>query len=232
VGVEQTKQRLILTAERLFAEHGFDGVTLKQITSEAGQRNASALQYHFGSKVDLVEAIVGFRVPGINERRRQMLAELEKTGQTQQLRPVLEAMVYPLAEQLGEVGQPRYYLGFLAQVYSNPRSGIAQMVPGKLDDAARESGRLARAILTADGLPIEVVMQRLSLLPWQIVHALADFQRVALGRKAISTPLFVSSLIDSLGGALTAPVSQATSSELEHNRATQRLAAERSRNES
>ena len=55
---DTTRERLIVAAERLFAEHGFDGVTLKQITAEAGQRNASALQYHFGSRVDLVRAIV------------------------------------------------------------------------------------------------------------------------------------------------------------------------------
>ena len=43
MSTDRTQELLIDAAERLFAEHGFDGVTLKQITAEAGQRNASAL---------------------------------------------------------------------------------------------------------------------------------------------------------------------------------------------
>ena len=231
MGVEETKRRLILTAERLFAEHGFDGVTLKQITAEAGQRNASALQYHFGSKVDLVEAIVNYRIPGINDRREQMLEELERSGRSGDLRAVLEAMVYPLAEQLGTREERRYYLGFLAQVYSNPRSGIAQMVPGKLDGGARRSGRMTREILLKLGFAAEVIVQRLSLLPWQIVHALADFERFGLGRKPISTALFVSSLIDSLAGSLLAETSETTRGELDRNRASFPDSSDESSNE-
>ena len=49
--------RLVLAAERLFALHGIDGVSLRQIASEAGSANNSAVHYHFGSKEGLIGAI-------------------------------------------------------------------------------------------------------------------------------------------------------------------------------
>ena len=45
-----TRERLLLTAEKLLGERGINGVSLREITREAGQRNASALHYHFGSR--------------------------------------------------------------------------------------------------------------------------------------------------------------------------------------
>ena len=44
-----TAERLLLAAERLFAARGVDGVSLRQVNVEAGQRNLSAAHYHFGS---------------------------------------------------------------------------------------------------------------------------------------------------------------------------------------
>ena len=45
-----TALQLLLAAERLFAEHGLAGVSLRQISIEAGSSNNSAIRYHFGSK--------------------------------------------------------------------------------------------------------------------------------------------------------------------------------------
>ena len=45
-----TKQQIVLTAERLFAEQGLDGVSLRQLAAAAGNANKSAVRYHFGSK--------------------------------------------------------------------------------------------------------------------------------------------------------------------------------------
>ena len=47
---QQTREELILAAERLFSEFGIDAVSLRQINAAAGQRNSSAAHYQFGSK--------------------------------------------------------------------------------------------------------------------------------------------------------------------------------------
>ena len=52
-----TRERLILAAEELFARDGLDAVSLRQVNTAAGQRNASAAHYHFGSKQGMVLAL-------------------------------------------------------------------------------------------------------------------------------------------------------------------------------
>src|ERR687891_78479 len=53
-----TAERLIAAAESLFATHGIDGVSLREINRAAGARNASALQYHFGDRDGLLRAVL------------------------------------------------------------------------------------------------------------------------------------------------------------------------------
>ena len=55
-----TKYNLILSALELFAEHGIDAVSMRTINNAAGTKNASAVHYHFGNKVGIIEAIIGF----------------------------------------------------------------------------------------------------------------------------------------------------------------------------
>jgi len=70
-----TKEALVIAAERLFARHGIDGVSIRQILQEAGVANNSAVQYHFESKAGLVRAIVDHRAPYLDERRRLLWAQ-------------------------------------------------------------------------------------------------------------------------------------------------------------
>jgi AcrR family transcriptional regulator len=52
-----TKEQILLAAERLFAERGYD-VSLREIGVSAGSSNNSAVQYHFGSKEQLAVAMI------------------------------------------------------------------------------------------------------------------------------------------------------------------------------
>ncbi len=107
-----TPLRLIEVAERLFAERGIAGVSLREIGATADQRNTAAVRYHFGSKQGLVDAIFQYRMTPINARRLAMLAEFDREGRGQELRALAEAYLYPLSEALGEVGRPSWYLRF------------------------------------------------------------------------------------------------------------------------
>lgn len=53
-----TREKLILVAIKMFAEQGFSGVSMRNINSAAGTRNSSAVHYHFGSKLGIIEAIM------------------------------------------------------------------------------------------------------------------------------------------------------------------------------
>src|SRR6266404_6771447 len=204
-----SRKRLILAAERLFAEHGIDGVSLREINRAAGQKNVSSLQYHCGAKTDLLAAIYRHRVPEIEMRRREMLEHLKVTGGISDLRQVLNAMVEPFVEQLDSGKNKRFYVRFIAQLYSHPSVGEADFASA----GYLETYRAAQGLLTAK-LPPRLAARRLGLQVGHMIHALADLEsRIAKqGRpgRPESVQLFVNDLLDSVVGALTAPVSPAT----------------------
>jgi AcrR family transcriptional regulator len=119
------KERLVVSAERMFARHGIDGVSLRQIGADAGNLNNSAVQYHFGSKDDLVQAIFEYRLGPLNGRREGLLA----AHQVDDLRTWVECHGQAILEQAEQPGS--HYLRFLAELQ---RHGPAHMLqpPGYL----------------------------------------------------------------------------------------------------
>ena len=97
-----TREALILAGERLFAEHGINGVSLRQINADAGQKNSSAAHYHFGSKQALIKAIHGYRLERVNRRRHARLEKLHKEGDEGNVRAIVETIVHPIVEEIHE----------------------------------------------------------------------------------------------------------------------------------
>jgi AcrR family transcriptional regulator len=95
--MSDTRARLLDTAERLFGEQGFDATSLRQIIAEAGV-NLAAIHYHFGSKQELLDALVMRKAGPVNEERLAMLerAEAEAGAQGPSLKQVLEAFFSPM----------------------------------------------------------------------------------------------------------------------------------------
>lgn len=119
-----TKMRLILTAEKLFSEKGLDQVTTKEILAAAGQRNESALQYHFGSREKLIRAILELRVNEVDVRRVELLDALEAKGRDKvQLREVVRAAIEPLSERIGDA-EGRRFIVIMSYVVADPRFDI------------------------------------------------------------------------------------------------------------
>src|SRR5579863_875521 len=86
----ETRRRLLDSAERLFATHGLDAVSVRDITEAAGA-NTAAIHYHFGNKQDLIAAIVERRAGAIGRRRSELLADLEERSEFE-LRDVVRVM--------------------------------------------------------------------------------------------------------------------------------------------
>lgn len=74
-----TKELLIDTGERLFGQHGFDGISLREIATAAGQNNSNVVQYHFKDKSGLVSAILENRVYRLETLRSDMLQKLQES---------------------------------------------------------------------------------------------------------------------------------------------------------
>ena len=76
-----TKDQIKAAAQILFARHGIDGVTVQQIVQAAGQRNKAALQYHFGSKEELIRQLVVEGAKALDDRRNHLLDAIEQSGE-------------------------------------------------------------------------------------------------------------------------------------------------------
>src|SRR5690606_10508068 len=125
-----TADRLISAAEVLFAIHGIDGVSLREINRLAGARNASALQYHFGDRDGLLRAVMAKHGRDVESRRHAMLDAYEAEP-GDDLRALAGALVRPMTAKLDDPDGGPQYLQILADLMNRPRAVID---PAALDD--------------------------------------------------------------------------------------------------
>jgi len=123
-----SRDELMREAERLFGTHGVEAVTLRDIVRAAGHRNESAVQYHFGSKRKLVDAVIAERLRRIEARRVAMLAEIERGGATRDASRLSAALVEPLAEEVLTAPGGEDYIRFLAQAITRPGFDIVEHI--------------------------------------------------------------------------------------------------------
>jgi AcrR family transcriptional regulator len=217
------RERMIDAAERLFAERGINGVSLREIGAAAGQRNNSAAQYHFESKAGLVDAIFQARMAPIDEQRRALLDQVETAKRQGDLRALVEALVYPLASALAQTNGVSWYARFLAQVVFEP--GFEMFAPERSHVTAGLERLIARFHRRLDHIPGPIRTQRIALASNLLVHALADYERTQHARRrgrANTLTLLAADLVDVIVALLDAPVSSETKTEL---RAAKRASA-------
>lgn len=123
------RDRILDAAEALFAEHGYDGVTLRQIATHAGVDVALA-NYHFGKKLELFQAVFERRAALLNEARLEALRACQqragKKGPT--VEQIIEAFLRPLElhQETGDEGW-RNYLALIAYINNSPYWGPRMM---------------------------------------------------------------------------------------------------------
>ena len=124
--VKDTKDQLIRAGEKLFARHGVHAVTVRELNEVAGQRNASALHYHFGSREGLLRAIVERHQARVDVERARRLEALD--GEPD-VRTLVELVLAPLAEELRSASG-RDYLRIVPQLLDMP--GLEPPALGKV----------------------------------------------------------------------------------------------------
>jgi AcrR family transcriptional regulator len=169
----ETPLRLLLTAERLFAEEGVDTVTVRRISQAADQRNNSVLQYHFGSKDALIEAILDYRMTPMNARRLESLEEAERRGERWSVRRIVESIVLPYSDLLKGPASDSYYLSLIAQLYSHQRTEVLIGAGYARTRSLQQCFTLLNEALAH--LPKVEREQRLRLMGHTLVHALAQW---------------------------------------------------------
>ena len=102
--VQATRLRILRAAERLYADHGFGGVSLREIAIAASQGNNNAVQYHFGSRERLIDAIFLARTVEMDPARQRMLDEAEAAGRLKDPASLLAIISMPHLSQCDEQG--------------------------------------------------------------------------------------------------------------------------------
>ena len=197
-----TALQLLLAAERLFAEHGLDGISLRQISIEAGSSNNSAIRYHFGSKDDLLHAIFSYRLNDLMERR----ALLRARANPDDLRAQLEAHIVPLIE-LAEKPDSSY-VSFVQQLQ---RAGAVEVLMHQ-PDASKSQEEFAFGMQRLlPHIPEPARSMRIQQAQDFGVHLAAERERaIRRGDAVVPFALFVSGVVDGITGFLEAPASAET----------------------
>lgn len=101
-----TRERILDAAERLFAAHGFAGTSLRAVTREA-EVNLAAVHYHFGTKEDLLRAVLDRVVVPVNRERLERLGQLEAGSGDEPLsvEGILEAFLAPTLRSIRDLGE-------------------------------------------------------------------------------------------------------------------------------
>ncbi len=165
----QTRALLLATATRLFAAKGLDGVSLAEINRAAGQRNATALHYHFGGKEELVQAVFDKHTPRVNKLRQNLLSDLPAVPT---LDEVVALLIVPLAEQVKDTDGGTDYLQFLGQVNTAP--GVDRAALDKRGDRVLDAQQQQFQQILAT-LPAEQRQLRAEFMILMVFGALAGY---------------------------------------------------------
>ncbi|MCR6489142.1 TetR family transcriptional regulator [Amycolatopsis sp. OK19-0408] len=199
-----TRESILVTAERLFAEHGVHVVSNRHISEAAGQGNNAAVNYHFGTKVDLVRAIIRKHSDRMEALRAELVEAVDGAGS---LRDWVACLVRPSTTYLRELGAPTWFARFSAQVMTDP--ALRELIA----EESLASPALARAVegmnRSMDGLPPDVRAERGDMARQLMIHMTAERERALA--EGTATPRASwddagTGLIDAITGLILAPV--------------------------
>ena len=202
-----TREKLLDAAARLFAERGIDNVSIAEIVRAAGQRNASAVHYHFGGRDEVLRELLARHVSVIADRRLELL-EKATAAPDDDTRAAAEAIVRPLTEFAQMGWRERAYL----QIGSQLSTWLATTTAPDFRDLMRQTaGFEAWQLLRArcPDVPEDLWQQRQEICISFIGRAAADRARQldeGHDRPVLSDDRFVDNLVSMVLGAMTAPM--------------------------
>ena len=168
-----TRLRILDAAESLFAQHGFDATTMRQITG-AAEVNLAAVNYHFGSKEALIREVFRRRLTWLNQQRLKELGRLEADAAGAPLKPsrILEVFFGVALKMAADTeGGGRTFMRLLGRTYTKPtefaRSFLAEEYAAVI---ARFKAALIKAL---PGVPAEEILWRFHFMLGAMSYAIS-----------------------------------------------------------
>jgi AcrR family transcriptional regulator len=202
-----TRTRILDAAEDLFVKHGLETTTLRMITA-AAQANLAAVNYHFGSKEALIEAVFRRRLTWLNEQRLAALDafEAEAGGAPLKPRQIVEAYFGVAIRMAADEGGGRNFMRLLGRTYTEPTDFIRSFLA---EQYAEVVTRFKAAFFKAlPDVPQEEFLWRFHFMMGALSYAVsgADALRI-LGPVDDSNPdALYARLMSFLIGGLRAPL--------------------------
>jgi AcrR family transcriptional regulator len=166
-----TKQRILDSAETLFARHGFAGASLRQVTASANV-NLAAVNYHFGSKENLINEVFRRRLDALNEDRLKAL-ERVLAKPKHELEDVLAAFVRPaLALSLDPHGGSGF-VRVLARAYAEHNERLRKFLHDNYGHVLKQFVAAFTRLLP--DLDKQELYWRLDIVSGALTYAMADF---------------------------------------------------------
>jgi AcrR family transcriptional regulator len=177
-----TKQRILDSAERLFAAHGFEGTSLRNIIADA-KVNLAAIHYHYHSKEALLEAVVLRRLEPLNQRRLEMLDACERmSGGKPSVEAILEAFIAPTFQAINDSEGGKSLALLMGRVFT----ADSPLFPKMLKHFSMILDRFTRAFQNAvPELPLTEIYWRLYFSGGVMAHSLRcgqHLQHISGGR--------------------------------------------------
>ncbi|MGN5236247.1 TetR/AcrR family transcriptional regulator [Rhodococcus sp. SJ-3] len=215
--VDGSKTRLLLisAAEKLVAENGPEGVSSRQIAAAAGQTNNYAVQYHFGSKEGLLDAVFAHRLQRVDAVRAELFESAMSSGEEPSVRKCLDVVLLPLADEVPDPDSR--YVGFLTRVFLYRFNEIPAWFGGgerPISPIAIRVAEMIRAQMSY--VPAALRNRRIHIVLANCLLALASFEQQLSNGETPELPfdVFVTDLLDTAAQALATPLSEATAAAL------------------
>lgn len=166
-----TKDRILGAAEELFAQYGFAGTSLRQVTSRADV-NIAAVNYHFGSKENLVNEVFRRRM---DEMSAQRLAALKAAVERHpgELEPILAAFVEPALAMAQDRHGGASFVRVIARAYAEKNDALRKFLSDHYGHVLRDFARAIAAVVP--DLTKEELYWRLDFLAGALTYAMSDF---------------------------------------------------------
>ncbi len=163
-----TKQVLMDAAEELFAEQGVDGASLRSISGRAGT-NLASVHYHFGSKRELIRAVLARRLRPLNEERLERLSRCDPgPPNAPDLGRVVRAFVAPVLRMVQQQRGGHAFARFVLRSFSEPNQELRAVVFDEFEEVAR---RFTEALgRTLPHLSHEEICWRFHFMVGSMVH--------------------------------------------------------------
>ena len=166
-----TKDRILGAAENLFAQYGFAGTSLRQVTGLA-EVNIAAVNYHFGSKENLVNEVFRRRMDVMSARRLEQL-QAARRDHAGELEPVLAAFIEPALALAQDQNGGGMFVRVVARAYAEHNESLRRFLSEHYGHVLREFAKVLSACLP--GLDKETLYWRLDFLSGALTYAMSDF---------------------------------------------------------